>query len=81
MTKAIIILTYYSNPIPSPLSEIVEKVKSVYTTVPYRPNVMEVEDCPECMLTTMQECWAEHPDTRPDIKSIATKLKPLHKGM
>ncbi|XP_071509396.1 speract receptor-like [Diadema antillarum] len=61
--------------------ELYEKVKCPNGPVPFRPNVMEVEDCAECLLTTMQECWAEDPETRPDFKSIAAKLKPLHKGM
>ncbi|XP_054763655.2 speract receptor-like [Lytechinus pictus] len=61
--------------------EIYEKVKSKEELIPFRPNVMEIENCPECLLTTMQECWADDPETRPDFKMIANKLKPLHKGM
>ncbi|XP_041474147.1 speract receptor-like [Lytechinus variegatus] len=61
--------------------EIYEKVKSKEESIPFRPNVMEIENCPECLLTTMQECWADDPETRPDFKMIANKLKPLHKGM
>ncbi|XP_038064179.1 guanylate cyclase 32E-like [Patiria miniata] len=62
--------------------EIIDKVKyPLDPTMPFRPNVMEVEDCHECLLTTMQECWHEVPDQRPDFKTIRVKLKPLHSGM
>ncbi|XP_072029843.1 speract receptor-like isoform X2 [Amphiura filiformis] len=61
--------------------EIIEKVKfPLDPTTPYRPNVMEIEECEECLLDTMQECWGECPDLRPDFKTIRVKLKPLHKG-
>ncbi|XP_022091376.1 guanylate cyclase 32E-like [Acanthaster planci] len=62
--------------------EIIDKVTyPLDPTMPFRPNVMEVEDCHECLLTTMQECWQEVPDQRPDFKTIRVKLKPLHSGM
>lgn len=61
--------------------EIYEKVKTVGETIPLRPNVMEIENGHECLLTVMQECWVEDPEARPDFKTIANKLKPLHKGM
>ncbi|XP_033630928.1 guanylate cyclase 32E-like [Asterias rubens] len=62
--------------------EIIDKVTfPLDPTMPFRPNVMEVENCHECLLTTMQECWVEVPDQRPDFKTIRVKLKPLHSGM
>eukprot|EP00057_Strongylocentrotus_purpuratus_P017815 XP_011672289.1 PREDICTED: speract receptor isoform X1 [Strongylocentrotus purpuratus] len=61
--------------------EIYEKVKTLGETIPLRPNVMEIENGHECLLTVMQECWVEDPEARPDFKTIANKLKPLHKGM
>ena len=64
------------------LSEIVDKVTHpLDPKKPFRPNVMEIEDCPECMLTGMQECWRELPEERPDIKGVTSRLKPLQKGM
>ena len=41
---------------------------------------MDIEECEECLLNTMQDCWAESPEARPDFKAIRVKLKPLHKG-
>ncbi|XP_071497705.1 speract receptor-like isoform X1 [Diadema antillarum] len=62
--------------------EIIEKIKNPLTpSNPFRPQVMDIEDCPACMLTTMQECWREMPEERPDIKAVTSKLKPLQKGM
>ncbi|XP_030840199.1 speract receptor [Strongylocentrotus purpuratus] len=62
--------------------EIVDKVTHpLDPNTPFRPNVMEVDDCPNCMLTGMQECWNENPDERPEVKTLTTRLKPLQKGM
>ncbi|XP_038064178.1 receptor-type guanylate cyclase Gyc76C-like [Patiria miniata] len=67
-----------------PLSpkEIVDRVTyPLDTTQPFRPNVNEIEECSDCVIHIMQECWEEVPDWRPDFKAIRSKLKPLNKGM
>ncbi|XP_033123771.1 guanylate cyclase 32E-like isoform X2 [Anneissia japonica] len=62
--------------------EIIQKVEfPLDHTNPFRPNIMVIGECPECILKTMQECWHEDPEKRPDFKTIKTKLRPLQKGM
>ncbi|XP_071960361.1 guanylate cyclase 32E-like isoform X2 [Antedon mediterranea] len=62
--------------------EIIQKVEfPLDNTNPFRPNIMVIGECPECILKTMQECWHEDPEKRPDFKSIKTKLRTLQKGM
>jgi hypothetical protein len=41
---------------------------------------MDVE-CPEYILTCMQDCWAENPDMRPDFQAIRSRLKKMKEGM
>ncbi|KFM64257.1 Guanylate cyclase 32E, partial [Stegodyphus mimosarum] len=48
---------------------------------PFRPQFAKLEDSFDCIVDCMQECWAEDPETRPDFKSIRTKLRPMRKGM
>ena len=50
-------------------------------TKPFRPNVNEIEECSDCVIHIMQECWDELPEHRPDFKTIRSRLKPLNKGM
>jgi len=52
---------------------------------PFRPDLellrdMDVE-CPEYILTCMQDCWAENPDMRPDFQAIRSRLKKMKEGM
>ncbi|XP_077980630.1 speract receptor-like [Glandiceps talaboti] len=50
---------------------------------PFRPYVhcLREIDAPDYIIDTMQECWTEIPDFRPDFKIVRTKLKPMQKGM
>ncbi|XP_072029839.1 speract receptor-like [Amphiura filiformis] len=67
---------------PLEAEEIIERVKTPKDiTVPFRPNVNDLEECPDCVFNVMQECWGEIPDQRPDFKALRTKLKPLQKGL
>jgi len=66
--------------------EIVERVKSRMNPV-FRPDVQLFEDCPahcECpdyVVTLMQECWDELPENRLTFPIIRQRLKPLRDGM
>lgn len=67
---------------PLYITEIVDRVKNpVDLTNPFRPNVNDLEECPDCVFHVMQECWSENPDQRPEFKALRNKLKPLQKGM
>ena len=40
-------------------------------------NVLEnsAVECPDYLLDTITQCWAEEPDMRPDFKNIRARLK------
>ncbi|XP_035233508.1 atrial natriuretic peptide receptor 1-like [Stegodyphus dumicola] len=62
-------------------SEIIKRIMRRDQSPPFRPQVAKLEDSFDCIVDCMQECWAEDPETRPDFKSIRTKLRPMRKGM
>lgn len=63
-------------------SEIIKRIQCPEDpTIPFRPNVMAIENCDVCVLSCMQKCWEEDPDNRPDYKTIRNDLKPLRRGM
>nr|XP_006817694.1 PREDICTED: guanylate cyclase 32E-like [Saccoglossus kowalevskii] len=73
----------YGNSELSP-KEIIERVKTPLDPVrPFRPNIMDLLeiDAPDYVVDTIQECWHEIPENRPDLKTIRIKLKPIQKGM
>ncbi|XP_033630930.1 receptor-type guanylate cyclase Gyc76C-like [Asterias rubens] len=71
----------YGNTVLNP-KEIVHRVTyPLENTKPFRPNVNEIEECSDCVIHIMQECWDELPEHRPDFKTIRSRLKPLNKGM
>ena len=54
-----------------------------------RPNIDVLRDVaesmdselPEFIVSLMQDCWAEDPDTRPDFATIRNRTKPMRAGM
>nr|XP_006817693.1 PREDICTED: speract receptor-like [Saccoglossus kowalevskii] len=73
----------YGNTELSP-KEIIERVKTPLDPVrPFRPNIMDLLeiDASDCVVDTIQECWHEIPENRPDLKTIRIKIKPIQKGM
>nr|XP_018907598.1 PREDICTED: receptor-type guanylate cyclase Gyc76C-like isoform X1 [Bemisia tabaci] len=65
--------------------EIVSKVKRVPEPgeAPFRPNLDLLVDCEagaEFVLQTIQDCWAEQPELRPDFISIRSRLKNMKQG-
>ena len=46
-----------------------------------RPQIGILESCFDCVRTALPECWAEHPEERPDMRQVRDKLRPLRKGM
>jgi class 3 adenylate cyclase len=52
---------------------------------PFRPNLQllqEVdEECPDYIISCMQDCWADNPDLRPDFVVIRSHLKKMKEGM
>ncbi|XP_076454270.1 guanylate cyclase 32E-like [Babylonia areolata] len=62
--------------------EIVDSVKNkaLAEDTPFRPDVTCLT-CDDYVISCMQECWAEHPEQRPDFKTIWQKLKPMRAGM
>ena len=37
-------------------------------------------ELPDCIVSLMEDCWAEDPDSRPDIAAIRDRTKPLRAG-
>ncbi|XP_013413758.1 guanylate cyclase 32E [Lingula anatina] len=50
-------------------------------SVPFRPKLSELDTTPKYITETIQLCWSENPDERPDFKSIRQHLKPMQRGM
>lgn len=52
---------------------------------PFRPNLQllqEVdEECPDYIMSCMQDCWADNPELRPDFLVIRSRLKKMKEGM
>ncbi|XP_070503442.1 speract receptor [Chironomus tepperi] len=50
-------------------------------TNPFRPSLQPLETSFDCVRECIRECWAENAESRPDFKTIRTKLRALRKGM
>ncbi|XP_063821635.1 speract receptor isoform X1 [Ostrinia nubilalis] len=48
---------------------------------PFRPPLEPLSGRFDCVRECCCECWAEDATTRPDFKSVRTRLRPLRKGM
>lgn len=68
-------------------TEIVNQVRQVPSPgqESFRPDLELLRDgnveCPEYILSCMQDCWAENPDMRPDFVAIRSRLKKMKEGM
>ncbi|KAG8041150.1 hypothetical protein G9C98_002138 [Cotesia typhae] len=66
--------------------EIIDRVKkySEDDEHPFRPNIEILSesdaDCPDYIVNTITDCWAECPELRPDFKTIRTRLKKMKAG-
>ncbi|KAM8707767.1 hypothetical protein ACLKA7_014840 [Drosophila subpalustris] len=65
--------------------QIVDLVKQlpVKGEEPFRPEVesiIEAESCPDYVLACIRDCWAEHPDERPEFGAIRNRLKKMRGG-
>ncbi|XP_070555016.1 speract receptor-like [Ptychodera flava] len=83
---SIILQEIYARAQPYHLNEedphdIIKKVKAG-SDPPYRPDVSDVNEvAPECVLSTMRQCWDEDPNERPDFLHVRELLKPLQEGL
>ncbi|XP_055934070.1 guanylate cyclase 32E-like [Argiope bruennichi] len=62
-------------------SEIIKCVIRKDHDPPFRPKVAKLCGSFDCVISCMQECWAEQPESRPDFKTINAKLRPMRRGM
>ena len=46
-----------------------------------RPPLDSLENSFDFVREVLQECWAEDPEQRPDLKAVRARLRPLRKGM
>ncbi|XP_077991652.1 speract receptor-like [Glandiceps talaboti] len=60
---------------------IFERVKNVESP-PFRADIADMPElAPECVMETLDLCWAEDPDRRPSFSKIRRMLSPLHDGL
>lgn len=59
--------------------EIIDKV-AAKSNESYRPDLSELKDCEEYIKTTISNCWAEEPESRPDFQTIKGNLNNLCGG-
>ncbi|CAG2169153.1 unnamed protein product, partial [Oppiella nova] len=59
--------------------QIVQMVKEYDRDEPFRPDICLVQ-CQDFVIQTMQECWSEKADQRPDFRTVRSKLKKLRQG-
>ncbi|GIY94070.1 receptor-type guanylate cyclase Gyc76C [Caerostris extrusa] len=62
-------------------SEIIKCVIRKDMDIPFRPRVAKLSESFDCVISCMQECWAEQPESRPDFKAVSAKLRPMRRGM
>jgi serine/threonine protein kinase len=62
--------------------EIIQRVKETCfdDKVPFRPDVTSIQ-CQDYVVHTMQQCWSEIPENRPDFRTIRSHLKKLRHGL
>ncbi|UYV64524.1 hypothetical protein LAZ67_3001092 [Cordylochernes scorpioides] len=63
-------------PDTSQIKCILEKLVAYPSGDPYRPSLKDLS-CPEYIISTIRECWAEDPEQRPDFRLINTKLREM----
>lgn len=49
------------------------------TLMLFRPDINLVQ-CPQYIIDTMRDCWAEKPENRPDLRVIRRRLKNMRQG-
>lgn len=65
------------------ITEIIDKVKRYPDDdeSPFRPNVDVLAEseatCPDYIVNTITDCWAECPELRPDFKTLRNRLKKM----
>lgn len=52
-----------------------------FTPLSPRPPLDSLENSFDFVRECLQECWAEDPELRPDLKAVRARLRPLRKGM
>ena len=62
------------------VTEIIERVKYPTDNGIFRPPLCKIE-AQQYVVTTLQDCWHEIPEARPDIRLIRSGLKPMQQGM
>lgn len=65
-----------------PTKTILDKVTNAqYEVRPFRPSLDKLSSCPLYVTKTMEESWAESPESRPDFRFINILLRDLQSGL
>lgn len=70
-----------SETLSSTLKEIIEKLKTPPSPMVALRPPLHVIDAPECVKQSIQLCWNENPEDRPDMRLVRIKLKELQGGL
>ncbi|KAK9883752.1 hypothetical protein WA026_001939 [Henosepilachna vigintioctopunctata] len=61
-------------------SEIVNRVKTSNSDVPFRPP-LDLLEASDYIIKCIRACWHEEPDQRPDIRYVRIRLKEMQAGL
>lgn len=65
-----------------PIKNILDKVTNAqYEVRPFRPPLDKLSTCHPCVIKTLEECWTESPESRPDFRFINILLRDLQSGL
>lgn len=59
--------------------EIVESVKSVHSSSPFRPSLSAIDGCTEVFVMLIKQSWDEDPVLRPDFNTIKYQMRKFNK--
>lgn len=65
--------------------QIIDLVKEIPTDErqPFRPDIdclLDSDNCPDYVISCIQDCWNENPECRDDFPTIRTRLKKMRDG-
>ncbi|KAK2159122.1 hypothetical protein LSH36_158g05001 [Paralvinella palmiformis] len=61
-------------------AEIIDRVRHPPNGGIFRPPLSKIQ-AQQYVLNTIQDCWHEIPEARPDFRTIRSRLKPMQQGL
>lgn len=63
--------------------QIIDLVRECPEDKPFRPDLeclLDLDNCPDYVISCIQDCWHENPECRPDFPTVRTRLKKMRGG-